>query len=88
VSLFSCKYTVRLLSRSLDRALGPGPWLVMRLHLLMCVPCSRYRRHLLLLHDTVRRLGESSLDHPDGDLPALSAEARTRIKNACENPPS
>jgi hypothetical protein len=88
MSLASCKDTVRRISRSLDHALSLGPWLLMHVHLLLCTPCNRYRRHLLLLRETARRLAEADLDHAAGELPALSAEARRRIKNACDNPGS
>jgi hypothetical protein len=73
VSLFSCKDTTQLLSEALDHDLAAGQRLSARLHLLLCGPCSRFRRHLLLLRDAARNFDSAP---QEGQLPAT---ARNRI---------
>jgi hypothetical protein len=83
MSMFSCKDTVHLASESLDRNLRLRQRLALRIHLLMCPPCARLRRHLLFLRDAARRL-QGEADRGDGDQAGLSPEARERIKRALE----
>jgi hypothetical protein len=82
--LLSCKEISRLVSESLDRELPLGQRLSMRLHLMMCSLCSRFRRQMLFLHRAARAFGAAG----EADkLPAqvrLSPEARQRIKQALE----
>jgi hypothetical protein len=75
VSLFSCKDTTRLLSEALDHDLPAGKRLAARIHLLLCTPCTRFRRHLLFLRDAARRFDRADSHASVG----LSAEARARI---------
>lgn len=73
----NCKEETRLLSQNLDKPLGFGQWLRMRLHLLTCGFCTRYGRQIELIHQALHRLGveESALDHHH-----LPQEAKERIK--------
>jgi hypothetical protein len=75
VSLFSCKDTTRSLSEALDHDLPAGKRLAARIHLLLCIPCARFRRHLLFLRDAARRFARADSQGSAG----LSAEARARI---------
>jgi hypothetical protein len=87
MSLFSCKDTVHLASRSLDRDVRLRQRLALRIHLFMCPPCARLRRYLLFLRDAARRLQEEA-DRGDGDQVRLSPEARERVKRALQPNPS
>lgn len=97
-ALFSCKTIVAALSESLDRQISWPRWLLIRLHLLVCVPCSRYARQLRLIRAVVHRVFRLSGDHedlgPESPDPAvfqesLSPEARDRIRAALRgDPPS
>jgi len=79
--MLSCQEITLLVSESLDRRVPLPQRLAMRLHLLLCKFCSRYRRHLLFLRHAIRR-------HPDrlgGDEDpsvSLSPDARERIKRS------
>lgn len=51
----TCKETSELLSESMDRPLTWQERWAIRLHLLMCRHCSRFKRHLHFLHKVARR---------------------------------
>jgi hypothetical protein len=81
----SCKEVSRLVSESMDRDLPFRQRLSMRLHLLMCSLCSRFRRQILFLRDAAHSFGEAS---EEGELLAdvqLSPEARARIKETLQH---
>jgi len=83
--MLSCKEVSRLVSESLDRELPFRQRFSMRLHLLMCSLCSRFRCQMLFLRDAARSFGEAS---EKDKLPAndrLSPEVRTRIKQALKH---
>jgi hypothetical protein len=78
--MLSCKDVTRLLSESMDHSLPIGKRVGVRLHLLICAFCSRYKRQLLLIRETVRRL--SAIDDAYGSLAgeSLSEKAKERIR--------
>jgi hypothetical protein len=81
----SCKDVSRLVSESMDRELPFRQRFSMRLHLLMCSHCSRFRRQLAFLRDAALAFGE---DGEEGELSAnlrLSSQARARIKQILEH---
>ncbi|WP_235851479.1 zf-HC2 domain-containing protein [Paraburkholderia acidicola] len=49
-----CKNITRLLSDALDRPLGVGEWLAIKVHLPTCSGCRNYRRHIALLRAAAR----------------------------------
>jgi hypothetical protein len=68
----------RLLSESMDH---PLPWSQrwsLWIHVLMCRYCSRFKQHLTRLRSLSRQYVEDAQERPDS--PALSPEARQRIK--------
>jgi hypothetical protein len=78
--MFNCKKVTQLLSESLDRNLPLYQRMGMRIHLMMCKFCSRYKEQLLFLRKTARLYSESS---EDSDLSVqLSSEAGKRIKES------
>lgn len=80
----SCKEVSRLVSESMDRELPFRQRFSMRLHLLMCSLCSRFRRQIAFLRDAAHSFGKGS---EEGELLAnvrLSPEARARIKQSLE----
>ena len=85
MSLVSCRDTVRLMSESLDRGLALGQRLAVRLHLLLCPMCSRFRRQLLFLHRAAGKFEEKGAEDATAGSPVLSPEARTRIQRAMED---
>ncbi len=76
----SCKEITALVSESLDRRLPFGERLAVRLHLMMCKFCSRYREQLialrLLVNRYVQEIEPSQPAHPF----SLADDARSRIK--------
>jgi hypothetical protein len=84
--MLSCKDVTQLISESMDTSLPIGKRIGVRLHLLMCKFCARYERQLLLIRETVRRLGAT------GEMPGeplgeeLSEEAKERIRKSLRNP--
>jgi hypothetical protein len=78
--MFNCKKVTQLLSESLDRNLPLYQRMGMRIHLMMCKFCSRYKEQLLFLRKTARLYSESS---EDSDLSIqLSSEVGQRIKES------
>ena len=80
--MLSCKDVTQLLSESMDASLPVGKRVGVRLHLLICKFCLRYKRQLLLIRETARRL--AAIDDIPGET--LSAEARERIRKSLATP--
>jgi hypothetical protein len=80
-----CREAAALLSKAQDGELSRVDRWALRLHLLICAPCRRYRRQLHklghLLDGIVKRL------EGDGRLPGvrLSDEARRRLSELIES---
>ena len=55
--LLSCKETTRLVSQGLDRRLGLGERVALRVHLFLCNGCSNFTRQVKFLRRAVTRLG-------------------------------
>jgi hypothetical protein len=84
--MLNCKDVTRLISESMDHPLPVRQRVGMRLHLLLCDFCARYRRQLRLLRDAARRLAALEEGPPDRPGFALSPEARERMRKALESP--
>jgi hypothetical protein len=72
----NCRKASRLVSDELDRSL---PWyrrLPLRLHLLLCSPCRRFRRAAGWLHEALRATRGADV--------RLRPQARDRIRRALE----
>ena len=68
-----------MVSESMDRNLPVHQRIGVRIHLLMCKFCSRYRRQLLFIRETIRLHAIRIKDvQPSAELPS---EARERIKH-------
>jgi putative zinc finger protein len=74
--MYSCKEVTQMVSESLDHKLPLVQRIGIRVHLLMCKFCSRYRKQLLILREAMR-LQEKYIE--DTTLPT---EARERIKRS------
>ncbi len=76
-----CVTTSRTLSESFERSLSLVERLRLRMHLLGCLFCRRYRRQLQVLHRLAGFVDASV--RSDGEQAAsLSPDARERIRNA------
>ena len=78
--MLTCQDVSRLVSDSLDRRLTLRQRLQLRMHLLMCGLCSRFRRQMLFLKDAARQYLASGEDTDLGT--GLSPEVRERLKQA------
>ena len=81
--MFNCKDVSKKVSESLDRKLPLHHRAMIRMHLMMCRFCWRFRKQMLILRELsqVTDLPSESLDPAF----ALSTEARARIKNAMKS---
>ena len=80
--MLSCQEVTRLISESFDHPLPFRKQIGMRLHLLICKWCDRFRRQVLFIQDSLRR-GAAQLESQDlASLMSLSTAARERIKQA------
>jgi len=81
--MFKCKEVTRMVSESLDRKLPLYQRIGVRIHLLMCKFCSRFKRQLLFLRETIRLHVERG---EDTELSTkLPPEARERIRKSIQN---
>jgi len=78
--MFNCKEVTRMVSESLDRESSFYHRVGIRIHLLMCKFCSRYRRQLLILRDVIH-LYTTHSEKIEPSI-ALPLEAKARIKSA------
>jgi hypothetical protein len=76
----SCKEITILVSESLDRELSLGERLAVRLHLMMCRFCSRYRKQLQTLRVVANRYLHEIEPSETHELFSLSEDARSRIQ--------
>ncbi|HEY6097506.1 MAG TPA: hypothetical protein VIU83_05570 [Candidatus Deferrimicrobium sp.] len=84
--MLSCKDATRLISESMDHSLPLAKRVGVRLHLLICIFCSRYKRQLLLIRETVRQLAamQDTYGSLTGEL--LPEEAKERIRKSLATP--
>ena len=58
MKLLTCKEATHLASEGLDRRLGLGERLLLRLHLAVCDGCSRVARQFAFMRKAVKQLGQ------------------------------
>lgn len=83
--MFRCNDVSQKVSQSLDASLPFHHRMAVRVHLLMCRYCARFRRQLL----TLRRVSRLVEDEPsiDQTTATLSDETKERIKKALRAAP-
>lgn len=82
--MFSCEKISRLYSDSLEEKLSLRQRMQLRLHMLMCTYCSRFREQIQFLREAARRAHQSRNETDSVPVEGLSAEARGRIKKAVD----
>jgi predicted anti-sigma-YlaC factor YlaD len=75
----TCQQATALLSESLDHRLPLYQRILLRLHLPLCRACQRFQEQFSFLRNLIRQRAKSNSPVAP---PALSAEARTRLKRA------
>ena len=82
MTMLSCKDVSRLVSESLDRKLPFMQRLRVRVHLLLCGVCSRFRKQMLFLKDAAHHHLMAFEETETATNTGLSPEARDRIKRS------
>lgn len=80
--MLSCKEASRLISQSLDRRLTGWERFGLRLHLMICDVCSRFRNQVELIRAAVKRM--TSQTEQDEHL-VLPQEVKKRIADAIKS---
>jgi hypothetical protein len=83
--MFNCKEVSQIVSEGMDRELPLHQRIFIRMHLLMCKYCSRFRNQLYLMRKVCRSAQIPPADSDDS--PALSQEALERIMRALQKSP-
>jgi hypothetical protein len=78
--MLSCKEVSHLVSESLDGKLPFWQGIQVRLHLLMCRFCTRFRKQTLFLRNAAHHYLIAVADTEPAANTGLSPEARDRIK--------
>lgn len=78
-----CDQLTPVMSDSLDRALPLQGRLVLKLHLFVCMRCTRYLKQLKLMRAAIRARS-AKLFADESAQTSLSDEARERIKRALD----
>lgn len=76
--MISCRRAADMVSQGLDRRLGLGERLRLRLHLAMCRSCARYQAQLRFLRRAMTGLTRRPAAREQG--PRLPEDARERIR--------
>jgi hypothetical protein len=76
-----CTDVTGLVSESMDRTLPVVTRIKLRLHLMICEGCARYRQQLLKIRQALQRPASPSQDQRQ-DEPPLSPAAQARLKAA------
>jgi hypothetical protein len=81
--MFNCREVSRRISESMDHHLPLYERMLIRMHLLMCRYCARFRRQVLFLRKIClsHRLDERSLD----DTVNLPPDVRERIRQTLKS---
>ena len=58
--MLSCKEVTRIVSQGLDRRLGFGERVRLRIHLAICDGCANFSKQVAFLRKAVRQLGSRS----------------------------
>lgn len=85
-SMFSCKDISRVVSESFERPLSFGERTILRIHLVLCGTCRKFRKLQNKIHSAVKKHGADvpeGADSPD-DTPVLPDDSRSRIRIAIQ----
>lgn len=78
-AMLSCKEVSQLVSESMDRPVLMSEALEMKMHLIMCKFCSRFKKQLQSIRKTVRE--NADLIEEVGERAKLCSEAKERLKH-------
>lgn len=75
----ACKELTPWMSEALDSKLSLRRRITLKLHIMICVWCKRYQEQLFFLRETAQHYAKE-VEEKSATTPALSAEARQRLK--------
>lgn len=78
----TCRQLAPIMSESLERSLSLRERLTLRLHLWVCRWCKWYLQQLHVMSDAIELRAAKIAEDKSPDAPALSTEARERLKRA------
>ena len=78
--IFRCKDVTELISRSMDEELPLKTRIGIRLHLIVCYLCARYKKQVNIIHKALSNLDDT--EHSQEMITPLPGDAATRIKEA------
>ncbi len=84
MNIFSCKHAATAINESLDDRLSLRKRMVVRLHLMMCSQCRRFKRQMLFL----RRATQLFARLPEQESPTkigLSTETKIRLQKIIQD---
>jgi hypothetical protein len=81
--MFNCNEVSQKVSESMDRVLPFHQQMMIRIHLLFCKYCARFRHQLLLIRKAIRN--EEDSDEELGTSDSSFSEPRERIKQTLRN---
>ena len=58
--ILSCKEAARLVSQGLDRELGFGERVTLRVHLAICNGCTNFKDQVAFLRQAIKKLGSDA----------------------------
>jgi len=74
----SCKEIVRLIASGEPLSLGQR--VELRIHMMMCKHCSKYRKHLRIMRDSFMQLFRDLTSPADGNQVELKKEIKRKIR--------
>ncbi len=80
--MLTCKQASKLVSQSLDRPLTWSEKVMLRLHLLICDPCTQFKRQLNMLRTALQRI-TNGIEH-DSTI-KLPPDVKSRILQTIES---
>jgi len=80
--MLTCKQASQLISQSLDHPLSWSQKVMLRLHLLMCIPCNQFKQQLKLLRVALQRIRNATENDQNIQLPP---DVKDRIMRTIES---
>lgn len=80
--MLTCKQASQLISQSLDHPLSWPQKMKLRLHLLMCTPCTQFKQQLNVLRVALRRIRNTTENDQNIQLPL---DVKDRILRTIES---
>ena len=81
--MFKCNEISKKVSESFDRSLPLYQRMMIRIHLMMCKYCFRFKKQLVIIREAIRSETENAAGPKESSV--LSSDARDRIKRSLQD---